>query len=62
MGAGPMGTMGAGLMWGGPIIRQQQLNRPQRITNRRNGIPTTGTTARTRKATTRMSKVARAAG
>ena len=62
MGTGPMATMRARLMWDGPIIHRRQLNRPQRITNRRNGIPTTGTTARTRKATTRMSKVARAAG
>ena len=62
MEAGPMRPMRAGPMLDGPTIHRRQRRRLLRLANRSNSNPITGTTARIRKGTTRMSKVARAVG
>jgi hypothetical protein len=46
----------------GLTIHQEQLQHLQHIANRSNSNPTTGTTARIRKAITHTLKVARAVG
>ena len=62
MEAGPMRPIQAGPMLDGPTIHHRQMRRLLRIANRINSNPTTGTTARIRKATTHTLKVARAVG
>jgi hypothetical protein len=48
--------------WGGPTIRQWYLRGLQRIANRSNSNPLTGTTAKIRKAIIHTLKVAQAGG